>query len=543
MQPLLTVCLRFQIVFYLLFFLWPFAFPAMAAEITHAKTKNPSDVRFSPLIVLAQAESSTKSPPKTQYEKSVEALKAGDPVAALNAIQQAIFESPANLEYQYMLGNVYFHLGRYTEAENIYLALIRKDAIHFQKCTFDLSAVYLRTKEFEKSLNMLKTARPLDDGRADYETGIIFMHMKKPEMAIAFFETAAQKKPEIAFQAGIQQATALRELNETQKAKQILNTLLRMELNPEQQDEAYALLESIETTPEPEKPWYLSASAGVQYDDNVFQDALDQVISSPSPGTVRDKEDVAGMATLYGRYDLWKMDGWKAGLSYFHYQLMYRNLTENNLIGARPSAYLQWNRNPYMASLEYAYNRYWVDEEPRVDVHALLPRVFILHGNQFQSEIYGGVEGRFYKDTTPDDRHYFLGLNEYWFFNGGKAHLRAGYMADYDNYIPDIRGDSRFHQFQVAINWPFWENRVRADICGIYLYRHMDFDPNLDADEKRRDNEFHVNVQLYGDIISNFSYNLGYFQTVNDANVTNDLGIDPYHFQRAVYSFSLIYSF
>jgi len=102
---------------------------------------------------------------------------------------------------------------------------------------------------------------------------------------------------------------------------------------------------------------------------------------------------------------------------------------------------------------------------------------------------------------------------------------------------------SAHRYFQSAINLPVWDNKIQADICGIYLFRNIDYDPNIDADEKRRDHEFHINMQLYGNITSKLMFNIGYFKTFNDSNTTNDQRIDPYHFQRAVYSVQFIYSF
>jgi len=533
----------FRIIF---LFLTPFLCldqPVSLADTGSSSEKSlPPTYLFRPPIILAQADSVTSST-LTRYDRCIEALKTGDTVKALQEIQQAIFESPANLEYQYMMGNVYFHMGRYNEAENIFNALLRKDPVNFQKSYFDLSAIYLRKTDFPTALDMLEHARQVDDGRVDYESGIIYMQSQKPEKAIPFFEQAVQKKPEIAYECRIQQVFAYRTLNQPEKAKAILNEILLMDLSPERLQEVKNLLDSIQNDKKSHKPWLLYVSMGMQYDDNVFQKALDQISISPVPGGVSQKDDVAYLATIYGRYDMWQMDEWKAGLSYFHYQLTYRDLTENNLTGARPSVFLEWNRNPFQAKLEYAYNRYWVDLDPRVDIHALLPRLLILHNGKWQSELYGGVEWRFYLDESPDDRHYYAGLNEYLFFWQGKAHIRAGYMLDYDNYIPNVRGDARANQFQSAINLPVWDNKIQADICGIYLFRNIDYDPNIDADEKRRDHEFHINMQLYGNITSKLMFNIGYFKTFNDSNTTNDQRIDPYHFQRAVYSVQFIYSF
>ena len=270
---------------------------------------------------------------------------------------------------------------------------------------------------------------------------------------------------------------------------------------------------------------------------------LEQINASPSTQGTKDKSDVAYLTTLYGKYDFWKSGPWKSGLSYLHYQMIYQQLTENNLLGARPSLYLEYGKTPFFATIEYAYSHYWVDNDSRVGIHAIYPRFLWVHNDRFRSEMNGGIERRLYLDTTPDDLHSYVGITEYWMFNKGMSHVRAGYMFDYDDFTPKERGDIVGNRFSTGVNFPLYRDKFFFDIEGIYQIRHYQFDPNIDSDEKRNDDEFHINVQLYGHLFKKLDIRLGYYQTWNESDVTNSLGIDPYHFRRGVSLLMLSYIF
>ncbi|WP_028323537.1 tetratricopeptide repeat protein [Desulfatirhabdium butyrativorans] len=497
-----------------------------------------------PVIVLAQADTATSaSQHQDPFSRAMAAMQSGDDQTALIEMQQAIAIEPSNLEYQYLLGNIYSRLNRLEEAENIFQALLRTEPDRFGKCYFDLSAIHLKRHDDTGALDYLQKAKSVDSGRASFESGLIFMRIKQFDRAISAFDEAIVQKPEITYECQLQKASAYANLEQPSKAKEILKKVLAMDLSPERREEAARLYEELESGKPVDKRWYLAVNLGVQYDDNVFQQPLEQINLAPSTQGTKGKSDVAYVGTLYGKYDFWKTGSWKSGLSYLHYQLIYQDLTENNLLGARPSLYLEYGKAPYFAAIEYAYSHYWVDNDSRVDIHALYPRFLWVHNDRLRSEFYGGLERRLYLDTTPDDWHSYAGITEYWMFNKGMSHVRAGYMFDYDDFTPTERGDIIGNRFSIGLNLPIYKDKYFFDIEGIYQMRHYQFDPNIDSDEKRNDDEFHINAQLYGHLSKHLDIRLGYYQTWNESDVTNTFGIDPYHFRRGVSLLMLSYIF
>lgn len=489
-----------------------------------------------PIVVLAQANMTerTEDISRDPLPMAMEALEAGNGSLALEMMYQAIQEYPNNMEYQYQLGQLFVHLNRWDEAENIFQALLRTDPDRFQKCFFDLSSIRLKENDTNGALEYLEKAKAVDPGRAHYESGLVFMRTKAFDRAISSFDQAIIYAPHLSFECNLQKASAYAQNHHPSKAKEILNDLLKQELSEAHRQQVTNFLEEMESEIQTEKSWYLAVDLGAQYDSNVFQEPLDQVLSTPSSQGARDKSDFAYLATVYGKYDFWKNRSWKSGISYLHYQMVYQNLTENNLLGARPSIFLEYSSPVLYAGIDYSYTRYWVDNDPRVEIHAIQPRCLVIHNDRLRSEFYGGIEKRLYLDESPNDLHGYLGIKEYVYFRKGTTHIRVGYMLDHDDFSPDERGDISGHFFSAALNLPIYKDICFLDIEGIYQIRNFQFDPNIDRNETRDDDAINVNVQINGRLYKDLYFRAGYFQTWNDSNVTNDIGIDPYHFRRGV---------
>uniref|UniRef100_A0A7C4VQV6 Tetratricopeptide repeat protein n=1 Tax=Desulfatirhabdium butyrativorans TaxID=340467 RepID=A0A7C4VQV6_9BACT len=496
-----------------------------------------------PTILLAEAKSSASRNSEDPYPAVLDALREGNVSLAYRQIQTAIQNDPTNMEYQYVLAGIYMQMNRFEEADTIFQALLRTYPEEYRKCHFDLAGLAMQMGDDEQALSHLEQARPIDPGRADYEMGIIHIQNRRYAKAVELLDQALAEKPEIRYECLLQKGLALKQWGKGNEAKAVVQELLAMDLSPERRKEISKLEGEIEDTERANRRWMLSVNAGIQYDDNVSLEALDAVNVSPPGSKPSDKVDAAEMITLYGRTDIYRSNPWKAGFSYLHYQLLYNHMTQNNLLGSRPSAFVEYYAHPYFLSVEYGFSHYWVDGDPRVDIHGLYPRFSLSHGDRWQSEVYAGLENKFYMDTTPDGWHNFLGFNEYFRFNEGKSHIRFGGKIEQDDFKPSERGDILGYQVESGINFPIWKDRLQMDAAVIFLHRHFGFDINIDPDEERRDQEWHLNIQFFGKISKQMNVMCGVYQTWNDSNISNSMGIDPYHFRRGVSLFMINYNF
>jgi tetratricopeptide (TPR) repeat protein len=491
-----------------------------------------------PSILSAQAPASS-APPSISYNLALQALSAQNHQEALAKIQEAISEDPSNLEYQHVLGVIYVRLQRWDEAELVFNTLVREDEEQFRKVYFDLADIHMQQKKDEQALEMAGKARPVDPGRAEYLIGAILMRLKDYRKAAESFEQAAQLKPDLAPQARTQQAVALYYLGKLREARKVLEELLRMELPPEKAEEIRGLLKSIETAAGPGKPWQVTISAGYIYDSNLFQNPIGQ--NAPDGG-VKDEDDMGVILSAGARYAFYQKDSLKVGAAYNHYQLTYVQHHDQDLIGARPSLFLQWEESPYYLNIDYVYSHFWLGSDSFVDQNSLFPSLVVLHGDRFRTVAISGIEGLLYRDETPDTIHGFLGLTEMYMLRQGTAHVRAGYLLDYNKLIPEESGDYYSHIAMVGFQWPVWKDKWFLDVAGQYVWRDYDFDPAFSLREERRDNEQDIIVQLNGRLTSYLLLTVLVQQTWNDSNLDNDQDFDPFNYRRTVTSCVLTYN-
>lgn len=487
------------------------------------------------------ASSPSVSSSSDAYDLALLAMQKMDYPEALIRMQEAIAGNPTNLEYQYVLGVVYFRLARLDEAEAIFTALLREDETRFQKVYFELASILSQRGKINEAIEALSKARPLDPGRADYETGLAYMRIQDYPKAVEFLKRAAINKPELATDATIQEAIARYHMKQYKEGRDLLGSLSRQQLSPEKRQEVQVLLASMEASVRASKPWQVIATAGLQFDNNVLQDPLQQVSAAPAGGGATGAEDMAGLLSVSGRYNLYQAEPWKFGVGYNHYMLTYADHSSLNLIGARPTVYFQWEQSPYFATVEYVYSHYWVDGDSRVDVQSIFPRFVILHGDRFRTEVFTGAEWRFYQDTTPDDRLYHAGLMEYYLLRNGTAHLRAGYQADYDNMVPTERASFLSHTGAVGFQWPIWKEKWFFDLSGAFIWRNYDMDTLISSTTRRQDDEQDLNVMVFGRLTPSLQMSVLFQRIWNDSNITNQSGVDPYNYRRAILTCMLTY--
>jgi len=483
------------------------------------------------------------SSPSSLYGMALKAMEQGSDKDALALIQEAISADPTELEYQYVLGVIYLRKERTEEAEGIFLALLAADEARFAKAAFEMALIEVRRERFEDALTFLGLARPADAGRADFEAGLVLLRMKEYEKAARRFEQAALEKPSLAQEARIHEALARMQLKEYAGARKLLRLVLKGELTPDRAEEVRRLLYAAEAGVRSARPLQLTATLGVQYDSNLFQNPLDQVNAAGVPGGVRDEDDAAFLASIAGRYNVFRKEPWTFGAGYNHYQLTYLDHSEVSLLGARPSLYALWEKSPCFAGLEYIYSHYWVEASSRVGTHALLPRFVAVHGDRWRTEVLGGAEWRFYEDDTPDDRLYTFGLTEMHLLKNGLAHARVGYLMKYDDQIPVARADFVNHEAMVGFQWPVWKDRWFLDLSGRYIWRSFDFDPLISTRVDRRDEEQNFNASIIGQLTPQLQLNVLFQQIWNDSNVTDAQGVDPFGYERSVLTcmFTFVY--
>lgn len=490
-----------------------------------------------PPCLSAQTSSVPHSP--APFDLAQEAMGRSDFKEAQAQIERAIAEDPSNLDYRYVLGVIDIHLRRLGDAESIFVKLLEADEQRFQPAYFYLANVYAQQGKEQKVVESLAKAHSLDPGRADFETGLSYMRSGKHADALEYFKRAALTKPQLAGEATIQQGLAYFQLKKFKEAKGLFEEALKMKLRPEKAVEVKKLVDATERALYANKPWQVSASTGFQYNDNLFSTPLNAVNIGPQGGATGET-DVINFTSMVGRYNFFQEDPWKAGATYAHSFATYVDHPELNLMGMRPSLYVQWEKSPYFANIEYAYNYFFVNGKADTQVHSLVPRFVMLHGARFRSEAAAGVDWRVSKQGLFDSNHYFASFTESYLMREGRAHVRAGYTLAYDDFV-EQEPNTLINEVMLGTQWPVWKDRWFIDVAGLYTLRNFDFDSALRRE--RKDDEQNVIVQVFGQLTPYMQLAVGYQHTWNDSNVTSEQSFDPFNFTRAVYTCMLTFNY
>ncbi|MEN6440815.1 MAG: tetratricopeptide repeat protein [Syntrophobacter sp.] len=474
------------------------------------------------------------------YQSAARAFQAGNLQDAFTQVQIATLEEPSNLDYQYLLAGIYFRLGRLDVAENIFRVLIRENESAYRKAYFDLANIYSRGGKESDVVEALEKARPVDPGRADYEIGQSLVRTKNYQKAIYYFGRAREKKPELYPRIAVHEAICLFHLKKFHEARDLLKEALKKKMPPETAAELRKLLSAAEDAARGGKPWHINGAVGFQYDNNIFQNPLQQ-----SAG-VSGVDDFGFVANVSGRYDVCKSDPWTFGAAYNHYQLTYFEHTDSGVLGARPSFYVLWDHAPFHSGLEYMYSHYWAGSASKADVQSVLPSFVIAQGDHWRTDVRGAVEWRTFYDLNPDDRLYSAALTELYLFQGGKAHVRAGYLLQTDDMMGADRGSYTGNGGMVGFQYPLWKE-WSVDLSGVFLWRDYEFDPTS-TPTRRRDNEQDLNILVRGPINSNMYLNFLFQHIWNSSNsrsttAANDGSLDPFNYRRAIFTCFLSFEY
>ncbi len=493
-------------------------------------------VLFTPLSSGAQVSGGVSS-----YQKALHELEVGNPNEALVQIQQALAESPEQLEYQYQLGVIYFQLGRLDESEGIFQVLVHTDETRFRKAWFDLAHIAEKKGKRAEAIDLLQNARSVDPGRADLESGIAYLKLKDYQKAIDLSRKARTERPDLTFQSKLNESAALSQLKKYDESRQLLETLLKLKLKPQEKELVSNLLASLNAAERADKRWHISGLLGFVYDTNLLLNPV-----APAGVVPTNESDFAQVSSITGRYDLVRNDPWVFGAAYNHYNLTYFEHGKESVIAARPSLYGYWNSPPFFAGLEYVYGHYWAGDTSRANVNSIYPVFAFASSERWRTEIRGWSDWRQYEDITPDDQLYGAGIIEYYLMKNGLAHFRAGVLHGYDDTSPRNAGSYSDTEVTAGVLWPVWMDKWFLDVSGFYIFRDYRFDPTFSTDMDRRDREKDLYVTLRGPLCDNTQIMFIFQRVWNDSNIDRVIpngSFDPFSYKRAIFSWMLVFDF
>ncbi len=108
----------------------------------------------------------------------------------LNDAQEAIKENPKDLRAHLMLGITYSQMGKFKEAEDVYLKVIKADK-KMTKAYYLLALNYEKQEQTDKAIDMLKKQK---DEQSLHQLGRLYINEKEYEKAKDTLKKAVKKR-------------------------------------------------------------------------------------------------------------------------------------------------------------------------------------------------------------------------------------------------------------------------------------------------------------------------------------------------------------
>ncbi len=509
-------------------------------------------------FLLLPVTASAQQNAMNHFVDGVEAYESGSYQEAINSLKKAIELEPGNLEFQYYLGLTYSAMGKYEEALEVFGKIVEREPVTFRKAYFEIAAVYSKQKQYQKAIDTLSLVEEIapKDVRVYLEKGYAFQKIKKYDLAIQNFNKAKDLEPKMLQLIYYNIGAAYFEAEAFDKAEEMFAKSIEVNPDTSVAQNARQAIVNARGAKKARRPWYLSGSFTLSYDDNVLQKALEQAAIVSPTGETLDEADFFQTLIIRGGYKLLNRKDLELGAGYSLYCTGYRDLVDSNIIGHIPHLYLNYNRHPFYFRLPYEFSYYRTggkengqdmgfyltfgsDSDKKLKMHALSPTLTIVEPHNLKSEITFAYQDMDYLDhVTSDADQFSIGIVQYYQFSNKEIYPRAGYKYGSEDADQSIYS-YKYHQLLLGIAsaLPWW--KTRGDISLTYEKTAFHSNPFYTLTGEREDKKYILALSIAKPLSDIFQLAFSYSYTHSDSNVSSN-GIDPYKFKKNVYGLMIM---
>lgn len=244
-----------------------------------------------------------------------------------------------------------------------------------------------------------------------------------------------------------------------------------------------------------EKRWAIDTRLGVQYDDNVTTDEVDNVSNLSDDALVFD---------FSGTYKAYSGPEGNVEFGYDFSQSLYDDLTDFNLQSHIASVALDRSIGAIDAGLLYLYSRTLLGGDDFLGIHSIAPSAgYSVLPELYLSGRYNFQDKNFIGDSGRDARQHAASLDSYYFFYDSRAFINAGYRVEDENTEND-EFDFLGHFFHLRLKTPIpiaalqeWNPALRLG----YAYFQKDFSSvTASIGDKREDKRTTLSANLTVDL-------------------------------------------
>ena len=387
---------------------------------------------------------------------------------AVQAFKQAVEIDPISEEAYLNLGNTYYELGSYDAASDAFRHVTEINPAN-STALFYLGLSLIQQKKYAESIPYFEKAGTLD---SDFK-----------QLSL-FYIGEAQS-----------------ELGNTQEASETWKRAIKVNPTTDIARKTGTLINKL-TQKKGKKPWSLSMSAGVEYDDNVTVSLQDLATGV---------DDFAYIFEFSGAYKFLETPKFELEAGYDLYQSIYDSLSEFDLQSHIFSLGGTYKFKNFDVDVFTRYNRGTLGGEDFMETYSIAPQIGFFPSEQWFALIgYSYEDMQFFNDSARDAKNHGVGMDHFVFFMEGKSYLLFSYR--FENKI--TRGDEftylgHYGTLGAKIPLPFWDQKGTFNVSYRFFYKdYKNITPSLGRE--RRDLRHTIQVGLTQPIYKRLQLNLNY---------------------------------
>jgi tetratricopeptide (TPR) repeat protein len=465
------------------------------------------------------------------YDQGVFAFDEGKLKEAEQHFLQALGQEPDNPYCNQFLGKTYLQLDRYDDAL-LYLEKAWRLDPSLTGLAYDRGMAHYKAGNYEQALTIFSDLikQEPDNALAVYYAGMSCFKQQQFRAALHYLNTAAEQNLSIRDNSYYFAGLSHQQLGETDKAIDKLDYVAEFATSDFLRKSAREWLETITKEGKKGKPYSLYLKLGMQYDDNVLLEPLDQ--DRPT-----DEADSLLVGFFAGKYNLVNRPDRRLGLGYNHYQTRYTDLSDNDLIGSTLSLYYQQRLNNSLTVIcSYRPSFYWLDYHSYLRRHQLQPELLWQLSNMRAVRFsYSYSLNEYFQDNDRDGHRNALDVDLFQKVFGQKGQLLIG--LDYENNSAN-HPDEDYDWFQGRIGFTYsLSSGLKLGLRGSLVAKDYD---HVDSGFKvqRKDDKYVVAATLSRPVFFDGLTIQGEYQyTKNDSN------IDAFSYKKNIFTVSAITKF
>ena len=456
-----------------------------------------------------------------RYEKALEKF--------LNAKES----DPLNANAHYYLGMTYYQMGEFWKAVSSYQKSLQLNP-ELKDVHFKLGIAYYQLKQYKEALEELAEAEKYapENAMVYYYQGAVYYDMKKYYKSVLPFSRVREFDPALTALSYYWEGASLFQQGLYSKAEYLLREVRRLSADSQLGKSASEFLQAIEDYT---KTFLFDASLGIEYDDNVTLQPVDEDVAD-----ISNKEDERAVVNLKLTRQVFLEQG-GAGLSYSFYQSLHQDLTEYNVQGHTGSLYFASALRPFQPSVQYDYDYYFVDQDEYLEKHTLVPSLNISVASPHVTQVYFQYEKLNYLISVEQDEYdrsgyaNSIGLNQFFSIMEDKGYVKIG--GEYkDNEAKGDDWDYSSSKVSLSVYSPTPFPKMNMEVGGEYTISNFDNEDSF-FDKTRKDTIASGWLEFIYKLDDNWKAALNY------KHINNRSNIDFYENRRNITSLFLSYSF